>query len=528
MRDFQLPGRSPIRVTEAAAATSQPLATLTAIETLRRGGNAIDAAVAAAAVLAVVEPESTGIGGDGFMLYAPGGGSKVIAFNGSGHSPKAATTDWYLERGFTEIPVYGPHAVTVPGLIDAWSRITADHGTRGLDELLQPAIRYAEEGFVVHDRVAFDWARVAERLARDPNAARILLPQGRAPRAGERFRQPELAATLRTIAAKGRDGFYHGPIAEEMVSYLNSLGGLHSLDDFAELKGAYVQPVQGRYRGVDVYQMPPNNQGLTALLMLHILSGFDFAGLAPFEAERLHLLIEAARLAYRDRNALIADPDHVDVPVDVLLCMDYADKLRAEIDPARAMTHLPAPLLRPSDTIYLTVVDRDRNAVSFINSVYHSFGSGIVTAKSGIWLQNRGASFRLDPKHPNAIAPRKRPMHTIMPGMALRDGKAMMPFGVMGGDYQPFGHVQLLTNMLDYGMDPQAALDGPRVFPDQGVIELEHGIARKTATALRAKGHRCVSTEEPHGGGQAILIDWQAGTLTAGSDPRKDGCALGY
>ena len=218
MRDFQLPGRSPIRVTEAAAATSQPLATLTAIETLRRGGNAIDAAVAAAAVLAVVEPELTGIGGDGFMLYAPGGGSKVIAFNGSGHSPKAATTDWYLERGFTEIPMYGPHAVTVPGLIDAWARITADHGTRGLDELLQPAIHYAEEGFVVHDRVAFDWARAAERLARDPNAARILLPQGRAPRAGERFRQPELAATLRTIAAKGRDGFYHGPIAEEMVS----------------------------------------------------------------------------------------------------------------------------------------------------------------------------------------------------------------------------------------------------------------------------------------------------------------------
>ena len=209
------------------------------------------------------------------MLYAPGGGSKVIAFNGSGHSPKAATTDWYLERGFTEIPMYGPHAVTVPGLIDAWARITADHGTRGLDELLQPAIHYAEEGFVVHDRVAFDWARAAERLARDPNAARILLPQGRAPRAGERFRQPELAQTLRTIAAKGRDGFYHGPIAEEMVSYLNSLGGLHTLDDFAELNGAYVQPIHGRYRGVDVYQMPPNNQGLTALLMLNILSGFE-------------------------------------------------------------------------------------------------------------------------------------------------------------------------------------------------------------------------------------------------------------
>jgi gamma-glutamyltranspeptidase / glutathione hydrolase len=528
MRDFQLPGRSPIRATEGAAATSQPLATLTAIETLRRGGNAVDAAVAAAAVLAVVEPQSTGIGGDGFMLYVPRGGSEVIAFNGSGHSPQAATLDWYLERGFAAIPQFGPHSVSVPGLVDAWARIVEDHGTRGLDELLQPAIRYAEEGFVIHDRVAFDWHAAAERLAEDRNAARMLLPQGRSPRAGERFRLPELAATLKMIAAKGRDGFYQGPVAEDIVGYLRSLGGLHTLEDFAAVSGSYVQPVHGRYRGVDVYQMPPNNQGLTALLMLHILSGFDFSGLAPFEAERLHLMIEAGRLAYRDRDALIADPDHVHVPVDRLLSMDYAGRLRGEIDPKRAMTELAPPLLQPADTVYLTVVDRDRNAVSLINSVYFSFGSGLVAPKSGVWLQNRGASFRLDPKHPNAIAPRKRPMHTIMPGMALKDGRAMMPFGVMGGDFQPFGHVHLLTNMLDFGMDPQAALDGPRVFPDQGLVEVERGIGAGTVKALEAKGHRCVVPDSPHGGGQAILIDWQAGTLTAGSDPRKDGCALGY
>lgn len=528
MRDFQLPGRSPIRATEGAAATSQPLATLTAIETLRSGGNAVDAAVAAAAVLAVVEPESTGIGGDGFMLYAPGGGSKVIAFNGSGHSPQAAHIDWYRERGFEAIPQFGPHSVSVPGLVDAWARIVEDHGTRGLDELLQPAIHYAEEGFVVHDRVAFDWSEVAERLAQDRNAARILLPQGRSPRAGERFRQPELAATLKAIAAKGRDGFYLGPVAEDIVDYLRSLGGLHTLDDFAAVNGSYVEPVRGHYRGVDVYQMPPNNQGLTALLMLHILSGFDFSGLAPFEAERFHLMIEAGRLAYRDRDALIADPDHVHVPVDVLLSMDYADRLRAEIDPKRAMTKLVPPLLQPADTIYLTVVDRDRNAVSLINSVYFSFGSGLVAPKSGVWLQNRGASFRLDPKHPNAIAPRKRPMHTIMPGMALRDGRAMMPYGVMGGDFQPFGHVHLLTNMIDFGLDPQAALDGPRVFPDQGMVEVERGVDPKTVKGLEKKGHRCIVPDAPHGGGQAILIDWEAGTLTAGSDPRKDGCALGY
>ena len=528
MRDFQLPGRSPIRATEGAAATSQPLATLTAIETLRSGGTAVDAAIAAAAVLAVVEPQSTGIGGDGFMLYAPGGGSKVIAFNGSGHSPQAATVDWYRERGFEEIPLFGPHSVSVPGLVDAWARIVKDHGTRGLDELLQPAIRYAEEGFVVYDRVAFDWSLTAERLAQDPNAARILLPQGRSPRPGERFRQPELAATLKIIAAKGRDGFYLGPVAEDMVGYLRSLGGLHTLEDFASVSGSYVEPVRGRYRGVDVYQMPPNNQGLTALLMLHILSGFDFSELAPFGAERFHLMIEAGRLAYRDRDALIADPDHVHVPVERLLSMDYANRLHKEIDPKRAMTKLVPPLLQPADTVYLTVVDRDRNAVSLINSVYFSFGSGVVAPKSGVWLQNRGASFRLDPRHPNAIAPRKRPMHTIMPGMALSDGRAMMPYGVMGGDFQPFGHVHLLTNMLDFGMDPQAALDGPRVFPDQGMVEVERGVDAKTVEGLEARGHRCVVPDEPHGGGQAILIDWKAGTLTAGSDPRKDGCALGY
>ena len=528
MRDFQLPGRSPIRVTEGAAATSQPLATLTAIEILRSGGNAVDAAIAAAAVLAVVEPQSTGIGGDGFMLYAPGGGSKVIAFNGSGHSPQAATVDWYRERGFEEIPLFGPHSVSVPGLVDAWARIVEDHGTRGLDELLQPAIRYAEEGFVVYDRVAFDWSLTAERLAQDPNAARILLPQGRSPRAGERFRQPELAATLKIIAAKGRDGFYLGPVAEDMVGYLRSLGGLHTLEDFAAVKGSYVEPVHGRYRGVDIYQMPPNNQGLTALLMLHILSGFDFSELAPFGAERFHLMIEAGRLAYRDRDALIGDPDHVDVPVERLLSMDYANRLRKEIDPRRAMTKLVPPLLQPADTVYLTVVDRDRNAVSLINSVYFSFGSGVVAPKSGVWLQNRGASFRLDPRHPNAIAPRKRPMHTIMPGMAVSDGRALMPYGVMGGDFQPFGHVHLLTNMLDFDMDPQAALDGPRVFPDQGMVEVERGVDAKTVKGLETKGHRCVVPEAPHGGGQAILIDWKAGTLTAGSDPRKDGCALGY
>jgi gamma-glutamyltranspeptidase / glutathione hydrolase len=528
MRDFQLPGRSPIRVTEAAAATSHPLATETAIAVLRDGGNAIDAAVAAAAVLTVVEPQSTGIGGDGFLLYAPKGGPEVIAYNGSGRAPAAADPEWYLERGFTGIPFFSPHAVTVPGVIDTWARIVEDHGSRELGRLLQPAIRFAEDGYVVHDRVAFDWSRAAERLARDPNAARILLPRGQSPRPGERHRQPELAATLRTIAAKGRDGFYRGPVAEDMVGYLNSLGGLHTLEDFAAAKGDYVTSVRGRYRGVEVHQIPPSNQGMTALIMLNLLSGFALGELAPFGPERLHLEIEAGRLAYRDRDGLIADPGKVTVPVAEMLSAAYADKLRALIDPARAMTGLPPPLMTQSDTVYLCVVDRDRNAASFINSVYYSFGTGLVSPRSGVALQNRGAGFRLERGHPNCIAPGKRPLHTIMPGFAMRDGRAMMPFGVMGGDYQPFGHVHLLTNMIDYGMDPQAALDGPRVFYDQGQVEAERGIPAEAVAGLEARGHRCVVPAEPHGGGQAILIDWEAGTLTAGSDPRKDGCALGY
>ena len=394
--------------------------------------------------------------------------------------------------------------------------------------LLQPAIGFAEDGYVVLDRVAFDWALTAERLAGDPEAAKIFLPRGRAPSAGERHRQPELAATLRRIAASGRDGFYKGAIAEAMVARLKALGGLHDLEDFDSAAGEYVTPVHTDYRGADIYQMPPNNQGLTALIMLNILSGFDLAGHDPLGPERLHLEIEAGRLAYRDRDCLIADPAHVEVPVTRILSKAHADDLRRQIDPARAMAKLPPSPMQRSETVYLSVVDRDRNAVSFINSTYYSFGSGIVPPGTGVVLQNRGASFRLDPAHPNAIGPTKRPMHTIMPGMAMRAGRALMPFGVMGGDYQPFGHVHLLTNILDFAMDPQEALDTARVFYDEGAVEAERGIPAAAIAGLQARGHRIVIPPEPHGGGQAILIDWESGTLTAGSDPRKDGCALGW
>jgi gamma-glutamyltranspeptidase/glutathione hydrolase len=528
MRDFQFPGRSPLRVTEAAAATSHPLASAAALDVLRAGGNAIDATIAAAAVLAVVEPQSTGIGGDGFMLYAPKGGGKVIAYNGSGRAPQKATLDWYRAQGFDSVPTYGVHAVTIPGIVDTWCRVHADHGSRPLETLLVPAIRYAEEGYIVGDRVAFDWALCAERFAAIPDVDPVLFPGGRVPRAGEKMRDPRLAETLRRIARHGRDGFYTGPVAEDIVGHLKSLGGVHEMEDFAAAAGEYVEPISTGYRGVDVFQMPPNNQGVTALLMLNILGGFDLGQLDPVGAERLHLEIEAGRLAYRDRDALIADPKQAEVPVKALLARDYADRLRGLIRRDRALTSLPPPLLQNSDTVYLCVVDRDRNAVSMINSTYHSFGSGVVAPKSGVILQNRGSSFRLDPAHPNCIAPGKRPMHTIMPGMAVKDGKALMPFGVMGGAYQPFGHVHLLTNILDYGMDPQAALDCARVFIDSGQVEVERSVPAAAWRGLEERGHKVVEAVEPHGGGQAIMIDPESGTLTAGSDPRKDGCALGY
>jgi gamma-glutamyltranspeptidase/glutathione hydrolase len=528
LRNFQLPGRSPVRVTGAAVATSHPLASATACRILKSGGNAIDAAVAAAAVLAVVEPQSTGIGGDGFMLYAPRGGDQVIGFNGSGRAPGKAELSWFQSRGITEIGGFSPHAVTIPGIIDMWCRVLADHGTRELGYLLEDAIVYADNGYVIADRVAFDWHAAAETIAHDDNSARVFLAGGKLPQAGDIHRQRLLAATLKTIAQKGRDGFYEGPLAADMVQHLNSLGGLHTVEDFAAARGEYVTPISTSYRGNTLHQIPPNNQGITALMMMNMLEGFEMQGLKPLSPERLHLEIEAGRLAYHIRDQWIADPAQAKVKTETMLSKDFAAGLRRRISPRQAASDIAVPDLLKSETVYLTVVDRDRNAVSFINSIYHSFGSGIMSPKTGVLLQNRGMSFRVDPEHPNAIAPGKRPLHTIMPGMVTRQGKCIMPYGVMGGDYQPFGHAHLLQNVLDFGMDPQTALDAPRVFATGGTVKVEQGIAADARARLAALGHTLVDAAEPLGGGQAIMLDHAHGTLIAGSDPRKDGCALGF
>lgn len=533
MREFQALGRSAAYGERGMAATSHPLATLAAVDVLRRGGNAVDAALAASALLAVVEPQMTGLGGDCFVLYAPKGGTPegpVVALNGSGMAPAAATVEALRARGLTTIGSESPHAVTVPGAVDAWCRLSSDYGTMALADLLAPAIAAAEDGYLVHPRVAADWAGEAERLAASPAAAAAFLSaDGRAPEPGDRHRQPKLAASLRAVARSGRDGFYAGEVAEDMVAYLNGLGGLHTLDDFAAQEAIYVTPISSRYRDVDVYECPPNGQGVIALLLANILQGFERWGDPSLpEVDRIHLFTEATKRAYAERDRSIGDPSQVAVPVETLLSPAFAAAERAQIDPLRAAAAPPRGENQHRDTIMLTVVDRDGNAISFINSIFWTFGSTLVSPDSGIVLHNRGMSFRLDPDHPNAIAPRKRPMHTIIPGMMVRDGRAMMPFGVMGGQYQAAGHAHFLTGVVDLGLDPQAAIDRPRYFPAEGLLDLELGVAEPVMAALAGRGHAVRRAVEPMGGGQAILIDHARGVLVGGSDPRKDGFALGW
>jgi gamma-glutamyltranspeptidase / glutathione hydrolase len=528
MRNFHLAGRSTVHAQNAMVATSHPLAALTAVEVMRAGGTAVDAAIAACALLGVIEPQSTGIGGDCFALVQPKGEGKIVAYNGSGRAPKAAAAEWYLDRNMHAIPLTSAHAVSIPGSVDAWSIILRDHGKFGLDTLLQPAIKAAEEGYVVTPRTAFDWKNQFEKLKKGTNTGRYLLPQGKPAVAGDVIHQPELGKTLRAIAKDGRDAFYYGAIAEDMVETLRGIGGLHTLEDFAEHTIETTAPIGTLYEGHDVWQCPPNGPGITMLVMLNILSRFDLKKFAPMSVERFHLEAEVARIAYMMREQHIGDPAQVNVDVARILTEEFAEEYGSKIRMDR-MLDLPAvtPPMNPS-TVYITVVDRDRNVCSFINSIAHAFGSAIVSNNTGILLQNRGGGFRIQPGHPNCIAPGKRPLHTIIPSLVTKGGRAQMPFGVMGGQYQPVGQVHVLTNMLDYGCDVQEAIDMPRGLHYEGVYQLEDGVPASIVEGLQKLGHKTTSVVGPLGGGQAIWIDWDKGTLTAGSDPRKDGCALGY
>jgi gamma-glutamyltranspeptidase / glutathione hydrolase len=527
IRDFHQPGRSPVYAREGMAATSHPLASLAAIETLKAGGTAADAAVAAVAVLCVVEPAMTGIGGDCFCLVAKPD-QPVWGYNGSGRAAAAVTTEKLLAQGMSrKIAAASPHAVTVPGSIEAWESILKAHGKFGFDRVLQHAIGHAENGFVVAPRVAYDWAEQVDKLKRHAGAAKYYLPNGGAPDLGSTVRLPALAATLKAIAAGGAKAFYQGAIAEDIAATVQAAGGLLAADDLARHHGDVVTPISTNYRGLDVVELPPNGQGMIALILLNIMEQSDIRTLDPNGPERLHLMLEAARLAFGVREAHLADPASMRQPVAGLLDKAFAKKLSALIDPEKRVP-LPKGPTPGSDTVYLTVVDRDRTAVSFINSLYSPFGTAICTEKTGVMLHNRGSGFVVEPGHPNTIEPNKRPMHTIIPALAMRNGRCEMPFGVMGADYQPMGHAHVISNITDYGMDVQAAIDAPRMFYEDEVTYVERGIPTTTVAGLKQRGHTVQQRAAPWGGGQAIVIDWERGTLIGGSDPRKDGCALGY
>ncbi|MDD9910736.1 MAG: gamma-glutamyltransferase [Ahrensia sp.] len=527
MRNLELPGRSPVPAMNGMAATSHALSSQTAIDVLKSGGNALDGAIAACAVQCVVEPGSTGIGGDCFALFSKGGGSDVIGYNGSGRAPAAASLERLREMGVSELTRTSPHSVIIPGAIDAWCRLNADHGVMPLAELLQPAIDFARHGYPVSSRVHRDWTANAEHLASNPALAKIFLP---VPQIGDVHRQPGLADAMEMIGKEGREAFYEGVLAQEMVETLQGLGGLHTLEDFASAAGNYVTPITTQYRGNTIVECPPQGQGVIALLLMNIMARGDVVE-DMLSAERIHLELEACRRGYAARSRYLADPDMSDVPVEAMLSDDYAQRLFDDIDPAAAR-HPQGAVELPEhrDTVYISVVDKDRNACSFINTLFWGWGSGITTPRHGIVLTNRGEGFVLEEGHPNCLAPGKRPLHTIIPAMVQRDGKTIMSFGVMGGEYQAMGHLQFLTRYLDYGLDIQEAQDAPRwmVDPFTGAVEIESTVATETVDALRSMGHAIERAKTPIGGSQAIAIDWENGVLTGGSDPRKDGCAIGY
>ncbi|SOH93070.1 gamma-glutamyltranspeptidase / glutathione hydrolase [Monaibacterium marinum] len=522
MRDFHLPGRSPVFATNGMCATSHPLAAGIAIDTLKRGGNAVDAAIAGAVLLGLCEPQMTGLGGDMFALIAKDG--TIRGLNASGRAPAGISADKMRADGHQTVPTYAVEAVTVPGAVDGFCKLSAEMGRLGMADTLGPVIPYFESGVPVAPRVADDWTKAGNLsgIARD-----YFLVDGAVPTAGTMFSAAGQAEVLRQIADKGRAGFYEGPVAQDMVASLRAMGGTHTLADFAATDCDWVEPVTGTYRGTELVELPPNGSGATALLMLNMLERFDVVALDPFGAERAHLEAEIAKLAYDTRNRFIADAAHT-TRLDHMLSAQTAQQLAALVNMDHAMP-APQPLAEQvhKDTIYITVVDGDGLSVSLIYSIFHSFGSGLASTKYGIGFQNRGAGFTLQQGHPNEVGPGKRPMHTIIPAMFKRNGRVEIPFGVMGGAYQPNGHTRLLSNLLDYGMDLQSAIDAPRSFGALGPMDLENGYAPAVWDALRAKGHAVQSPETAIGGAQAIRIR-PDGVLEGASDPRKDGCALGY
>jgi gamma-glutamyltranspeptidase / glutathione hydrolase len=535
--------RSVVMARRAMIATSQPLASAAGLQVMREGGNAIDAAVTAAAVLSVVEPTMNGIGGDLFAIVYDPKAKRLAGLNASGRAGRAATPEEFTRRGVTRMPEYGPLTVTVPGVVDGWANLLKQHGTITLARALAPAIAYARDGFPVSEIIAVQWKGEEKRLAADPAAAATFLVNGLAPAPGQVFRNTRLAATLERIAVGGPDAFYRGPIAAAIARDMRARQGLIDESDFAAHRSDWVEPISTTYRGYDVFELPFNTQGFVALEMLNILEGFDLAPLGHNSADYLHRLVEANRIAFADRAAYLADAGAVPVATQtMLLSKDYAARRRAEIRPERAAPSY-APGRPPAggrgaagdvrvsgtgDTIYLTAADGDGNVVSLIQSLYDAFGSGVVAGDTGIALQNRGALFTLEAGHPNQVAPGKRPFHTLVPAMVMKDGRPWLSFGVMGGDMQPQGHVQVLLNLIEFGMNVQEAGEAARYRLAGSGVALESAIGADVRAALTARGHAVRSGTGMWGGFQGILIDPKSGVLMGGSDPRKDGLAIGF
>ncbi len=531
--------RSDVLATQGMAATSQPLATQVALDILKRGGTAVDAAIAANACLGLMEPTGCGIGGDLFAIVWDAKGQKLHGLNASGRSPASLSLDYFQKQGMDRIPGDGPLPVSVPGCVDGWFELHGKFGKLPMEELLEPAISYAENGFPVSEIIAAGMYANGLKLSKYPEFRKTYMPDGTMPVKGEVFKNPGLAGTLAKIAQGGRDAFYKGDIARVIAGYMKQNGGFLSYEDLRDHQSEWVTPVSTNYRGYDVWELPPNGQGIAALQMLNILEGYDLSELGYGSPEYLHLLVEAKKLAFEDRAKFYADPAFNDIPVEWLISKDYAAGRRILIQADKSASSYEPGELRDGDTIYMTVADKDGNMISLIQSNYSGMGSGMTPTGLGFVLQNRGALFSLDRGHLNVFEPGKRPFHTIIPAFVTRNGQPFMSFGLMGGSMQPQGHVQVLVNMIDFGMGLQEAGDAPRInhsgssqptgelMKDGGVLFMESGFPAETLRQLNLMGHRLQMTAAPiFGGYQAIMI--KDGVYYGASESRKDGHAAGY
>ena len=519
--------RSVVMTRNGMVATSQPLATETGVAILKKGGNAIDAAIATAFTLSVVEPMSTGLGGDAFLLYYKASDKHIYGVNGSGRCPRRLTLETLKSQGMQDIPTYGWGSITVPGAIHAFAQVLQRHGQLTLAEVIESALSHAHNGFPVSEMIASFWQSAVPHLSQFPSSAQTYLIDGQAPKAGEIHRQPHLARTLQTLSDEGYEAYYQGDIAQRIVAFSQANGGFFELEDFTSHTTEWVEPIRTDYRGHTALELPPNGQGITALMALNVLESFDLAEYGS--AAYYHLLIEATKQAFADRNRYVADPSQAPVPIAGLLSKAYATKRRQEINLHQASDYFSGT--PPSDTVYISCVDQERNVVSLIQSLFHGFGSGIVADDTGICLQNRGAGFSANPSHPNVLKPGKRPFHTIIPTMILKGGLPWLCYGVMGGDMQAQGHIQVALNTIDFSMNVQEALEAPRYRILGGrKVALEPPIPQSVRDELTSMGHNLWPLNSPmsYGGGQAILIDHERSVLQGGSDNRKDGCAFGY